>query len=51
MPVPTGSYPASMYVAREDEGRRTMIWDYTIKWTDVAIIVATVIGPILAVQA
>lgn len=28
-----------------------MIWDYTIKATDVAIIVATVAGPILAVQA
>lgn len=28
-----------------------MAWDYTIKWTDVAIVFATLIGPILAVQA
>jgi len=28
-----------------------MVWDYTIRWTDVAIIVATVADPILAVQA
>ncbi|WP_300534991.1 DUF6680 family protein [Sphingosinicella sp.] len=28
-----------------------MIWDYTIRWIDVAIILATILGPILAVQA
>lgn len=28
-----------------------MSWDHTIKWTDIAIIVATIFGPILAVQA
>lgn len=28
-----------------------MIWDWSVKGTDVAIIVATVLGPILAVQA
>jgi hypothetical protein len=28
-----------------------MIWDYTIKLTDVAIVIAAMLGPVLAVQA
>lgn len=28
-----------------------MIWDYTIKLTDVAIVIAALLGPVLAVQA
>lgn len=28
-----------------------MIWDYTISWTDIAIVIAAILGPVLAVQA